>query len=85
MAQNITADLGLESPRFQLGATAEDPLWPYDTPEAKRQLDCASALAAGANEGGVVKTCSEHTYQYSVSGLVRLWTWCAAFVRCDGG
>ncbi|KAL1757903.1 hypothetical protein FB107DRAFT_259332 [Schizophyllum commune] len=66
MAQNITADLGLESPMFQLGATAEDPLWPYDTPEAKRQLDCASALAAGANEGGVVKTCSEHTYQYSV-------------------
>ncbi|KAI4522721.1 hypothetical protein K523DRAFT_312245 [Schizophyllum commune Tattone D] len=66
MAQNITADLGLESPMFQLGATAEDPLWPYDTPEAKGQLDCASALAAGANEGGVVKTCSEHTYQYSV-------------------
>ncbi|KAL1736795.1 hypothetical protein EV714DRAFT_242235 [Schizophyllum commune] len=66
MAQNITADLGLESPMFQLGATAEDPLWPYDTPEAKRQLDCASALVAGANEGGVVKTCSEHTYQYSV-------------------
>ncbi|KAI5896507.1 uncharacterized protein SCHCODRAFT_02615052 [Schizophyllum commune H4-8] len=66
MAQNITADLGLESPMFQLGATAEDPLWPYDTPQAKGQLDCASALAAGANEGGVVKTCSEHTYQYSV-------------------
>ncbi|KAL1748420.1 glycoside hydrolase superfamily [Schizophyllum fasciatum] len=66
MAENITKDLGLEGPQFQLGATAEDPLWPYDAPGAKEQLDCVSALAAGANDGNVVKTCSEHTYQYSV-------------------
>ncbi|TRM60663.1 hypothetical protein BD626DRAFT_128202 [Schizophyllum amplum] len=66
MAENITRDLGLDAPMFQLGATAEDPLWPYDAPGAREQLDCTSALAAGANEGGIVKTCSEHTYQYSV-------------------
>ena len=51
---------------FQVAATAEDPFWPYGTPAAAQQLDCVSALAAGANNASTVKWCSEHTYQYSV-------------------
>ncbi|KXN91719.1 hypothetical protein AN958_12571 [Leucoagaricus sp. SymC.cos] len=65
-AKNISDDLGLTTPTFQIGATAEDPIWPFDAPGASSALDCVSALAAGANKGGVVKYCSEHTYQYSV-------------------
>jgi len=66
-AKNISDNLGFASPRFQVAATAEDPLWPFNAPGASSALDCVSALAAGANRDGVVKTCSEHTYQYSVS------------------
>ncbi|KAJ3514586.1 hypothetical protein NLJ89_g2287 [Agrocybe chaxingu] len=64
--------LNLKTPQFQVGATVEDPLWPYNTPAANRQLSCVSALAAGANSGGVVKSCSEHTYQYSVCDPPRI-------------
>ncbi|CAA7267123.1 unnamed protein product [Cyclocybe aegerita] len=71
-AENITATLNLKTPQFQVGATVEDPLWPYNTPAANRQLSCVSALAAGANSGGVVKSCSEHTYQYSVCDPPRI-------------
>lgn len=66
----MTASLQLPIPDFQIAATAEDPLWPYNAPGASSQLDCVSSLAAGANKDGVVKTCSEHTYQYSVSFLM---------------
>lgn len=63
---NISKALPVFYPEFQLGATVDDPLWPYDTPQARAQFDCVSALAAGADDGHTVKTCSEHTYQYSV-------------------
>ncbi|KAF9236721.1 hypothetical protein BU15DRAFT_63767 [Melanogaster broomeanus] len=56
---------------FQVGATAIDPLWPYNTSQADAQFDCVSALAAGANDGHTVTTCSEHTYQYSVCDPTR--------------
>ena len=49
----------------------EDPLWPYDSPGATSQLGCVSTLAAGANRDGVVASCSEHSYQYSVCDPVR--------------
>ncbi|KAF8149874.1 glycoside hydrolase family 79 protein [Crassisporium funariophilum] len=65
-AKNISAALDFKSPTFQVAATAEDPLWPYNSPGASSQLDCVSALAAGVNDAHVVKSCSEHTYQYSV-------------------
>ena len=52
---------------FQLAATADDPLWPYDSQAAKSQLGCSSALAAGVRGSGLAKSCSEHAYQYSVS------------------
>ncbi|KAG6831804.1 hypothetical protein H0H92_007481 [Tricholoma furcatifolium] len=70
-ADNITDTLGFKSPRFQVGATAIDPLWPYNTTAAESQLDCVSALAAGADRDDVVSTCSEHTYQYSVCDPTR--------------
>ncbi|KAJ7052606.1 glycoside hydrolase family 79 protein [Mycena amicta] len=70
-SQNISKALGFSGPMFQVAATAEDPLWPYNAPGASSQLDCVSALAAGANSAGTVKTCSEHTYQYSVCDPVR--------------
>ncbi|KAG5220183.1 glycoside hydrolase family protein [Salix suchowensis] len=66
VVQNITNALGLSAPMFQIAATAEDPLFPFNTPTANSQLDCVSALAAGANAGNTVMSCSEHTYQYSV-------------------
>lgn len=47
----------------------DDPLWPYNTPASNAQLDCVSAIAAGANNASTVKTCSEHAYQYSVCSL----------------
>ncbi|KDR76300.1 hypothetical protein GALMADRAFT_247654 [Galerina marginata CBS 339.88] len=65
-AKNISTALNIKSPEFQIGATVEDPIWPYDTPGASSALDCVSALAAGSNNNHVVKSCSEHTYQYSV-------------------
>ncbi|KAF5367463.1 hypothetical protein D9758_003789 [Tetrapyrgos nigripes] len=68
---NVSDALNLPKPFFQLGATAEDPLFPFNTPTANRQLDCVSALAAGANDDGTVKYCSEHTYQYSVCDPAR--------------
>ncbi|KAG6865905.1 hypothetical protein C0991_010738 [Blastosporella zonata] len=71
-AKNISQTLGFAAPRFQIAATVEDPLWPYDAPEASSQLDCVSALAAGSNKEGVVRTCSEHTYQYSVCDPPRI-------------
>lgn len=66
-AKNISTTLGLKAPTFQVAATVEDPLWPYDTPGAANALDCVSTLAAGVNKDHVVRSCSEHTYQYSVS------------------
>ncbi|KIY44025.1 glycoside hydrolase family 79 protein [Fistulina hepatica ATCC 64428] len=63
---NMSKTLDIRYPEFQLGATADDPLWPYGTEEANAQVDCVSALAAGANNASTVKLCSEHTYQYSV-------------------
>jgi hypothetical protein len=66
-AKNISDALGFKKPEFRVGATVEDPVWPYDTPGAASALDCVSALAAGANKDHVVNSCSEHTYQYSVS------------------
>ncbi|KAF9236722.1 glycoside hydrolase family 79 protein [Melanogaster broomeanus] len=63
---NISQALDISYPEFQVGATAIDPLWPYNTSQADAQFDCVSALAAGANDGHTVTTCSEHTYQYSV-------------------
>ncbi|THV03197.1 glycoside hydrolase family 79 protein [Dendrothele bispora CBS 962.96] len=68
---NISEALNITKPMFQLGATAEDPLWPYNTPAANAQLDCVSALAAGANDNNTVRYCSEHTYQYSVCDPAR--------------
>ncbi|KIJ67101.1 glycoside hydrolase family 79 protein [Hydnomerulius pinastri MD-312] len=68
---NISKALEVPYPEFQVGATAIDPLWPYNTPQAEAQFDCVSALAAGANAGHTVKTCSEHTYQYSVCDPTR--------------
>ncbi|KAG2756888.1 glycoside hydrolase family 79 protein [Suillus brevipes Sb2] len=68
---NISKALGINYPEFQVGATAIDPLWPYNTPQADAQFDCVSALAAGANDGHTVTTCSEHTYQYSVCDPTR--------------
>ncbi|KAF9485196.1 hypothetical protein BDN70DRAFT_871592 [Pholiota conissans] len=70
-AKNISIALGLKTPEFRVGATVEDPIWPYDTPGASSALDCVSALAAGANKDNVVNSCSEHTYQYSVCDPVR--------------
>ncbi|KAG5652334.1 hypothetical protein H0H81_005402 [Sphagnurus paluster] len=71
-AKNMSKSLGLTAPRFQVAATAEDPLWPYDRPGASSQLGCVSSLAAGANRDGVVRSCSEHTYQYSVCDPPRI-------------
>ncbi|KAJ3830231.1 glycoside hydrolase family 79 protein [Lentinula raphanica] len=70
-SQNITSALNLTTPRFQLAATADDPLWPYNTPAADAQLDCVSALAAGVDNASTVEWCSEHTYQYSVCDPTR--------------
>ncbi|KAG7448585.1 uncharacterized protein BT62DRAFT_929673 [Guyanagaster necrorhizus] len=70
--RNISDALNIKKPFFQIAATADDPLWPYGTAAADAQLDCVSALAAGANNDSTVKTCSEHTYQYSVCDPVRL-------------
>ncbi|KAK7033074.1 hypothetical protein R3P38DRAFT_3313146 [Favolaschia claudopus] len=66
-SKNISDTLHFKAPMFQIGATAIDPLWPYDAPGASSALDCKSALADGANDDGTVKSCSEHTYQYSLS------------------
>ncbi|PPQ91030.1 hypothetical protein CVT25_013955 [Psilocybe cyanescens] len=71
-AKNISTALNLKSPKFQVAATVEDPIWPYDTPGASSALDCVSALAAGSDKNNVVKTCSEHTYQYSVCDPPRI-------------
>ncbi|KAF7424660.1 hypothetical protein PC9H_009970 [Pleurotus ostreatus] len=71
-SRNITNALGLSAPMFQIAATAEDPLFPFNTPTANSQLDCVSALAAGANAGNTVMSCSEHTYQYSVCDPPRI-------------
>ncbi|KAF8837266.1 glycoside hydrolase family 79 protein [Paxillus ammoniavirescens] len=68
---NISKALNVPYPEFQVGATAIDPLWPYNTLQAEAQFDCVSALAAGADDGHTVKTCSEHTYQYSVCDPTR--------------
>ncbi|KAF9236719.1 hypothetical protein BU15DRAFT_76679 [Melanogaster broomeanus] len=68
---NISQALDISYPEFQVGATAIDPLWPYNTSQADAQFDCVSALAAGANDGHTVTTCSEHTYQYSVCDPTR--------------
>ncbi|KAJ7494658.1 glycoside hydrolase family 79 protein [Mycena galericulata] len=70
-SKNISTALGLKKPMFQIGATAIDPLWPYNATGASSQLDCVSALAGGADTDGTVKYCSEHTYQYSVCDPVR--------------
>ena len=58
-SKNISEALGFTKPMFQIAATAEDPLWPYNAPGASSALDCVSALAAGANDDGTVKLCSE--------------------------
>ncbi|KAJ6603678.1 hypothetical protein B0H10DRAFT_643989 [Mycena sp. CBHHK59/15] len=58
-SKNISEVLGFMKPMFQIAATAEDPLWPYNVPGASSQLDCISALATGANSDGTVKLCSE--------------------------
>lgn len=55
--------LDISYPKSQLGATVIDPLWPT---QARAQFDCVSALTADVDDGWTVKTCSEHTYQYSV-------------------
>lgn len=70
-ADDLTAAFGLKRPFFQVAATVEDPLWPYEAPGATSQLSCVTALAAGANRDGVVASCSEHSYQYSVCDPVR--------------
>ncbi|KAJ7650359.1 glycoside hydrolase family 79 protein [Roridomyces roridus] len=70
-SKNISTALGFEKPMFQIAATAEDPLWPYNASGASSQLDCVSALAAGANGDNTVLSCSEHTYQYSVCDPTR--------------
>ncbi|KAL0954468.1 hypothetical protein HGRIS_003441 [Hohenbuehelia grisea] len=69
---NISKALGLTSPEFQVAATVEDPIWPFDTPGASSALDCVSILAAGGNSGNTIKSCSEHTYQYSVCDPPRI-------------
>ncbi|KAF9468152.1 glycoside hydrolase family 79 protein [Collybia nuda] len=71
-AKNITTSLGMKAPTFQVAATVEDPIWPYDTPGAANALDCVSTLAAGVNKDNVVRSCSEHTYQYSVCDPPRI-------------
>ncbi|KAJ7127071.1 glycoside hydrolase family 79 protein [Mycena epipterygia] len=71
-SKNISEALGFTQPMFQIAATAEDPIWPYNTTGASSALDCVSALAAGANDDGTVKLCSEHTYQYSVCDAARI-------------
>ncbi|KAJ6619674.1 hypothetical protein B0H10DRAFT_2175876 [Mycena sp. CBHHK59/15] len=71
-SKNISDALGLTTPMFQIAATAEDPLWPYNATGASSQLDCVSALAAGGDADGTVKSCSEHTYQYSVCDAARI-------------
>ncbi|KAH0832953.1 glycoside hydrolase family 79 protein [Lanmaoa asiatica] len=68
---NLSEALDISYPEFQVGATVIDPLWPYNNPQADAQFDCVSALAAGADDGHTVKTCSEHTYQYSVCDPTR--------------
>lgn len=70
-SKNISDELGITEPLWQVAATAEDPLWPYDSPAASKALDCVSALNAGANAHNTVKLCSEHTYQYSVCDPAR--------------
>ncbi|CAK5269122.1 unnamed protein product [Mycena citricolor] len=70
-SKNISQVLGFSTPMFQVGATAEDPLWPYGSATANAQLDCVSALKAGSDAAGTVQSCSEHTYQYSVCDPVR--------------
>ncbi|KAG1821171.1 uncharacterized protein BJ212DRAFT_1575402 [Suillus subaureus] len=37
---NISKALGIDYPEFQIGATAQDPFWPYNTPQADAQFDC---------------------------------------------
>ncbi|KAG7093744.1 hypothetical protein E1B28_007395 [Marasmius oreades] len=71
-SKNISLALNYTTPKFQIAATAEDPLWPFDAPGADRQLDCVSALKAGANNDKTVRSCSEHTYQYSVCDPPRI-------------
>ncbi|TFK72939.1 glycoside hydrolase family 79 protein [Pluteus cervinus] len=71
-AQNISSTLNLQTPRFQIGATVDDPLWPYNTPSANRQLDCVNVFASGVDLGNTVRSCSEHTYQYSVCDPPRI-------------
>ncbi|KAF9443574.1 glycoside hydrolase family 79 protein [Macrolepiota fuliginosa MF-IS2] len=71
-AKNISDDLELNAPTFQVAATVEDPLWPFNAPGASSALDCVSALKAGADRAGVIRTCSEHTYQYSVCDPPRI-------------
>ncbi|KAG6857224.1 hypothetical protein H0H87_007643 [Tephrocybe sp. NHM501043] len=39
-AKDISQTLGFTAPRWQIAATVEDPLWPYDAPGASSQLDC---------------------------------------------
>ncbi|KAJ3862173.1 glycoside hydrolase family 79 protein [Lentinula novae-zelandiae] len=68
---NISSALNFTTPKFQLAATADDPLWPYNTIAADAQLDCVSALAAGVDDANTVEWCSEHTYQYSVCDPTR--------------
>ncbi|EGN98916.1 glycoside hydrolase family 79 protein [Serpula lacrymans var. lacrymans S7.3] len=68
---NISKALDINKPEFQLCATAIDPLWPYNTTQAEDQFNCVTALAAGADDGNTVLTCSEHTYQYSVCDPTR--------------
>ncbi|KAF7374935.1 hypothetical protein MSAN_00379600 [Mycena sanguinolenta] len=58
-SENISEALGFKTPMFQIAATVEDPIWPYNTPGASSALDCVSALAAGADRDGTVKLCSE--------------------------
>ncbi|KIK63165.1 glycoside hydrolase family 79 protein [Collybiopsis luxurians FD-317 M1] len=70
-SKNISRALDFTTPKFQLAATADDPLWPYNTPAANAQLDCVSALAAGADNASTAEWCSEHTYQYSVCDPTR--------------
>ncbi|KAJ4487487.1 glycoside hydrolase family 79 protein [Lentinula lateritia] len=70
-SRNISSALNFTTPKFQLAATADDPLWPYNTIAADAQLDCVSALAAGVDDANTVEWCSEHTYQYSVCDPTR--------------
>ncbi|KAJ3915303.1 glycoside hydrolase family 79 protein [Lentinula edodes] len=70
-SKNISSALNFTTPKFQLAATADDPLWPYNTIAADAQLDCVSALAAGVDDANTVEWCSEHTYQYSVCDPTR--------------